>query len=266
MQNNKGIHYSAILHGAILLLMVFGLPEFLEPRKEPEPMAISVDILPVAPISNVKPQEKTPEVKEKKPVKEEKTAPKPIPEAKKEEPKKADPVPLPTEKKPDIKKPKEKKPEEKKPEKPKEDDLDSILKSVKETAKTAESKKPTEKATPANQKEAHSDRYDPSMPLSLSEIDGIRQQFDACWSVPAGAKDAQNLRVTVHTELNEDGSVIKAEFKGDSGRYASDPFFRAAADAAVRAVHRCSPLKNLPTGKYNAWRELDLNFDPKDLM
>jgi hypothetical protein len=38
--------------------------------------------------------------------------------------------------------------------------------------------------------------------------------------------------------------------------------FRAAADSAVRAVYKCNPIKNLPTNKYNSWKEMRLNFDP----
>lgn len=267
MQHTKGMRYSAILHGTLLLLMVFGLPEFMQPKHDPEPMAISVDILPIAPMSNVKPQEQTPEKPEpKKPVEEKKTERKPVPEAKKEEPKKPDPVPLPTPEKPkEVKKP-EKPKEVKKPEKKKEDDLDSILKSVKESAKAEESKKPTQSKDPPKQNAARSDRYDPTQQLSMSETDAIRQQFEKCWDVPAGAKDAQNLVVTLSVAVNEDGSVLSVQLARDKGRYGSDSFFRAAADSAMRAVHRCSPLKNLPAGKYSTWSEMELTFDPKDML
>lgn len=268
MQSNKGIQYSVILHLVLFVLIVFGLPEFLTPEPDPQPVAISVDILPIAPISNVKPQEKTPEKPEpKKPAEEQKTEKKATPETKKEEVKKPEPEPLPTpEKKPEIKKPEIKKPEEKKPVKKKEDNLESIFKSVKDTAKATESKQPTEKTAPPNQKEAKSDRYDDTIPLSLSEIDGIKQQFEPCWNVPSGAKDAHNLIITVNVKLNEDGSVVSAELHGDRARYLSDSFFRTAADSAIRAVKRCSPLKQLPTGKYGTWRELELVFDPSKML
>ncbi len=49
-------------------------------------------------------------------------------------------------------------------------------------------------------------------------------------------------------------------------RYNSDSFFRAAADSALRAVHECSPLKNLPPEKYDTWHYMELNFDPKDML
>ena len=36
--------------------------------------------------------------------------------------------------------------------------------------------------------------------------------------------------------------------------------------SAVRAVHKCSPLKNLPPEKYGSWREMEINFDPKEML
>ena len=49
-------------------------------------------------------------------------------------------------------------------------------------------------------------------------------------------------------------------------RYLSDGAFKAAADSAIRAVHKSSPLKNLPADKYGSWKEFEINFDPKDLL
>jgi len=260
-----GKQYSLILHGILLLIMIFGLPNFFHRKIDNEPTAISVDILPIAPMSNVKPQEKSEPKPEKKPIEEKKTERKATAETRKVEPKpqeKPEPV-----KAKDVFKVPEKKPEKKveKP-KPKVDELDSVLKSVKETAKAEESKRPTEKVTQPNKTEAKSETYDNSQPLSMSEKDNIRSQFQRCWSVPAGAKDAQNLVVTLHITVNEDGSVTNVELSGDSSRYNSDSFFRAAADSAMRAVRECSPLKSLPTDKYGSWKDMELTFDPKDML
>ena len=53
----------------------------------------------------------------------------------------------------------------------------------------------------------------------------------------------------------------------DQRRLQSDPFFRAAAESALRAVlnPRCNPLK-LPPDKYQQWQTMTLNFDPKDMF
>ena len=43
-------------------------------------------------------------------------------------------------------------------------------------------------------------------------------------------------------------------------------FFRAAADSARRAVQECSPLKNLSPEKYQTWRDMEMTFNPKDML
>ena len=109
--------------------------------------------------------------------------------------------------------------------------------------------------------------YDDSMPLSITEKDMIRSQFIPCWTMPAGAKDAHTLAARVKLKLQADGTVIEATIAPDQqGRYNSDMFFRAAADSAIRAAHKCSPIKNLPADKYNSWKEMELNFDPSELI
>ena len=42
-------------------------------------------------------------------------------------------------------------------------------------------------------------------------------------------------------------------------------FFTAAADSAVRAVMLCQPYQ-LPPAKYALWRDMILNFDPREMF
>jgi hypothetical protein len=102
--------------------------------------------------------------------------------------------------------------------------------------------------------------------LSASEIDLVREQIEQCWNVPAGARDAKDLVIEVKAVVNPDGTVQEATII-DQGRYGGDPYYRAAAESARRAVlnPRCSPLK-LPPDKYDSWRDLDLFFNPKDVL
>ena len=67
-------------------------------------------------------------------------------------------------------------------------------------------------------------------------------------------------------QMNPDGSVQSASIE-DQARYFSEPFFQSAADAAKRAVlnPRCNPIK-LPPDKYQVWREIVINFDPRELL
>lgn len=149
--------------------------------------------------------------------------------------------------------------------------FDALLKNL-TRQQTAEA----EDAPPAPQKmaAAAAPSSQPHAPLgselTASQKDLIIQQIERCWDVPAGARDAQDLVVEIKAVVNADGTVSQAAVV-DGGRYASDPFFRAAADSAKRAVlnPQCtgpaSPLP-VPPDKYEVWRNLDLFFNPKDLL
>ena len=80
--------------------------------------------------------------------------------------------------------------------------------------------------------------------------------------LPAGAKEAENLSIEIKMAMNPDGTVRQARIL-DQNRLQSDPFFRAAAESALRAVlnPHCNPLK-LPPEKYQQWQNMVLIFDP----
>lgn len=284
--HRKGVTYSALMHALFLLFAIFGLPSFMQPDAPPQPMVIAVDILPISEVTNAKPndeplaKEEKPEPQQQQPtpptppVKHEAPPPPPAPEPAKE----SAPIPLPTpepwtpkkdEKKPEPKK-EEKKPEPKKPDQKKatEKDLEAVLKSLKNKQSKEAKESKDKKAEDAGTKvKAENTNYDPGQPLSMSEMDAIRSQIAKYWSVPAGAKDAFDLKPTLRVQLNQDGSLISVELADSSkARYASDPFFRAAADSAMRAVRQASPLQNLPADKYQTWRDIEMTFDPKNML
>lgn len=64
--------------------------------------------------------------------------------------------------------------------------------------------------------------------------------------------------------MNRDATPVRAEVL-DKARYASDGKFRSAADSAYRTIMnpRCQPWP-LPAEKYDSWRTLTFNFDPRD--
>jgi len=232
-------------------------------RPPEEPRAVTVEILPVSEMSNVKPSQQQPE--EEQPD-ENKPTPKEAPPVKVAD----DSVPPPPEPsvlpKPEEPKPKPKPPEPKPKPKPKQDDLAAVLKAVKETAQKEKEKVKTEQPD-ANASPARSNNYNSNLPMSLSQIDSIKSQVAKCWNVPAGAKNAQDLIVTLRLQLAPDGSVLKVELASESqSRYGSDNFFRAAADSARRAIQECSPFKNLPPEKYAIWRDMEMTFDPKEML
>ena len=103
--------------------------------------------------------------------------------------------------------------------------------------------------------------------MASSGTDAIKLQIQSGWSLPAGARDAENLVVKLRLFLNPDGSLARAPEIVDRARMnqPGQEFFRTAAESAVRAVRKCEPLR-LPPGKYDHWREMVLTFDPRDMF
>ena len=99
--------------------------------------------------------------------------------------------------------------------------------------------------------------------ISLSEIDAFRVQMQKCWTVPAGAANADDLAVRVRVMLTRQGEIVHL-YLSDKSRI-SDPHFRAAAESVLRAIRRCQPFQ-MPPEKYHRWRELELNFDPREML
>jgi len=103
----------------------------------------------------------------------------------------------------------------------------------------------------------------PGERMSLSEIDAFRSQIRACWSVPAGAKNAENLLVRVRVQLDPTGRPIAKKIINRA--QLTDSFFLSAAESVLRAIERCQPYK-MPPEKYESWREMELNFDPSKML
>jgi hypothetical protein len=99
------------------------------------------------------------------------------------------------------------------------------------------------------------------MTMAVNEIDALRAKIAQCWNPPPGGLGADAIIVKLRLQLNEDGSLIGYPTVANSG---SSPFFQAAADSAVRAVYQCQPYE-LPAEKYAVWRDMILNFDPRQM-
>lgn len=98
--------------------------------------------------------------------------------------------------------------------------------------------------------------------MTQSELNVLSAQIGACWNTPAGATNADDLKVRVRMFLNEDGSLngFPEVLSQPAG-----PFGNLAAESAVRAIRRCQPF-SLPVEKYASWQEVNMNFDPRDMF
>ena len=317
----EGLAVSAVLHTAIILVILLGLPDFLKKEPPPEETPIAVQLVNIAdvtratqrnpkpveeakldtpppPVPAVKPEPK-PDVLNPPPPAPPPSAqsappsppPPPTPEPPKPSPPPPPPppapLPKPPEPKPEPPKPEPPKPEppkpEVKPEPPKpqvkptppkpdktkqSEQFDDLLKNL--SAKASQMEKQDTPQKPAKQVATAPASAQPNAPLgsqlTTSEKDTIIAQIEKCWSPPLGAKDAKNLIITLRVQLAADGTAQGVQVV-DQSRYNSDGFFRAAADSAVRAIHNpsCVPLK-VPPDKFDQWKNMTLNFDPRDLL
>ncbi|KAA5596283.1 cell envelope integrity protein TolA [Blastochloris sulfoviridis] len=98
--------------------------------------------------------------------------------------------------------------------------------------------------------------------LSQTEIDALRAQIQRCWNPQVGAAEARDLIVRVRIALNQDGSLAGQPMLVDHGGGA---YFQVAAESAMRAIRRCAPY-TLPVAKYEAWRDVEVTFDPRDMF
>ena len=102
--------------------------------------------------------------------------------------------------------------------------------------------------------------------LTLSEEDFLKAQIFGCWSIPLGLPHNENLLVRIKLKLKPDGTVSKTEIL-DHARMnkPGQGFYKVLAESALRAVKLCQPLR-VPTTGYERWKELQLNFDAREML
>lgn len=294
---------SIVFHVVVVVAAYVGLPGF-NSFEEFQDIPIAVEIVNVTDETNLPTKAKKPEPK--KEVAKERPKPPPKPPAPPPAPQGAveqppEPEPVPEEEKvavivqPEPKPKKEAKPKPKAQDEPKKvetkkraptpipprkpkppDRFASVLKTLEEfkEAPPPEKQEEEKKVKPkrdfasmmANALESDRVRSDIGPDLTISEKDLVRQQIQRCWNLPAGAKDAHTMIIAIRMVMNPDGTVQQARIL-DQSRMGTDPFYRTMAESALRATlnPRCQPFK-LPPEKYERWKTMRLNFDPREML
>lgn len=102
--------------------------------------------------------------------------------------------------------------------------------------------------------------------ISASEIAMIGQIIRSCvaskWNVLSGGVSAQETLVKIRLQFNPDGTLNKAPEVMNPQRTS---YFVAISESAVRAVQDCEPF-NLPAPRYEVWKDIVINFQPKDMF
>jgi len=100
--------------------------------------------------------------------------------------------------------------------------------------------------------------------MTMNLVDLLRTQMYQCWSPPIGSPNPEELIVEVNVYLAPNGGLARAPQLTAASRAAAgaNPFMRAAAESALRAVNICAPYRNLPADQYGQWNEIRIIFDP----
>ena len=266
---NRSLITSSALHLILIMITALSLP-FLSKKPLDLPPIVSVELIQITDKTNIPFAPKAKKTIEKIKKKEKKIVSEQAP-PKKVKKIKPDAVPMPDDKVNKIEKIKE---DKQNPEK-----IDNEVKQVSEFEKkelfdpnniaalidkskveTTETINTDNKVTQDQQKNIE------KVGLSLSEEDALKAQIFGCWSIPLGLPYNENLLVKIKLQLNPDGTISQSEIL-DHARMnrPGQGFYKVLAESALRAVKLCQPLR-VPTTGYERWKELQLNFDAREML
>ena len=284
---NRSLIISSVLHGLLIFITAMSLP-FLAKKPLDIPPIVSVELIQIAEKTNIPFAPKAKKIiekvkeKEKKLVSEQappkkvekvktKTVLSPDQNNKKIENETPEAIPLPEK---TVKKIETKEENKQNPEK-----VDEEVKQVSEFEKKDlfdpnniaalidKSKEETAEIVKTNNDVTQDQvRNIENSKLTLSEEDALKAQIFGCWSIPLGLPYNENLLVRIKLKLKPDGTVIKSEIL-DHARMnkPGQGFYKVLAESALRAVKLCQPLR-VPTTGYEKWKDLQLNFDAREML
>jgi outer membrane biosynthesis protein TonB len=100
--------------------------------------------------------------------------------------------------------------------------------------------------------------------LSQSELDALRAKLISLWNPPAAVSVHPDLYVvTIRIRLARNHRLVGQPEVLTSG---DGPLFEATRDSAVRAVFQAQPYDMLSLTTYDQWKEIDINFDPREVF
>ena len=229
---NRSIIISSFLHLVIIIITALSLP-FLAKKPIDLPPIVSIELIQITDKTNIPFAPKAKKIIAKIKEKEKKLVSEQAP-PKKVKKIKPDSVPMPEDK---IKKVEKIKEDKQNPEK-----IDNEVKQVSEFEKkelfdpnniAALIDKSKEESAEINKKidklTQDQQRNIENTGLSLSEEDALKAQIFGCWSIPGQG------------------------------------FYKVLAESALRAIKLCQPLR-VPTTGYERWKELQLNFDAREML
>jgi hypothetical protein len=99
--------------------------------------------------------------------------------------------------------------------------------------------------------------------LSQSEIDALRARLVQCWSPPPGIDAKSKVYIVLDVQLRPDANMARDPLVVEGSASSFGP---ALAESAKRALLMCQPFTMLRREHYDQWKDLQLKFDPQEML
>ncbi|HEX8829358.1 MAG TPA: hypothetical protein VF778_14745 [Xanthobacteraceae bacterium] len=99
--------------------------------------------------------------------------------------------------------------------------------------------------------------------LSQSEIDALRARISSCWSPPPGIDVNSKVYIVLRVLFKPDGTLLREPVPVEGSASSLGP---SLAESAKRALLLCQPFTMLKPQHYDQWKDLELKFDPRELL
>ena len=102
----------------------------------------------------------------------------------------------------------------------------------------------------------------PNAQLSQTEIDALRERIRDCWSPPPGIDANTNIYISLRVLFKPDGSLAQTPVIVAGS---ASPMGPALAESGKRALLMCQPFTMLKPEHYAQWKDITVDFNPRDL-
>jgi len=96
--------------------------------------------------------------------------------------------------------------------------------------------------------------------LSVNMLDRLQTEMLRCWRESRDAVNPEKLVVQFRVRLFPDGYVDSVQMLSETG---SGPYAAIARQRAAAAIKKCEPYDFLPADKYSGWKDMTLSFRPR---
>lgn len=93
----------------------------------------------------------------------------------------------------------------------------------------------------------------------------LLEQIDSNWTRPPGIKASDSISIKIRVGLDIQGRVVSLNISDKTKKDLEKTLtLRPYLDSAIRAIKKSSPFVGLKKDRYNIWKEIIINFKPRE--